>query len=96
MLLKKTASMLTKDGLLWLILPVKQAEQVVVNAVLQKLFPSKIIHVYSDHTKAPFRQIICLGFDDQPPLQEHLYIYEGQNLYTDQYKYLLSDFLLAF
>jgi len=96
MLLKRTASMLKRDGLLWLILPVKQAELVVVNAVLQKLFPSKIIHVYSDRTKAAFRQIICLGFDDQPPLQEHLYIYEAQNLYTDQYKYLLRDFLLSF
>ncbi|MBB5637514.1 tRNA1Val (adenine37-N6)-methyltransferase [Pedobacter cryoconitis] len=95
-LLKKAAGMLTEDGLLWLILPVKQAEEVVVNAVLQKLFPSKIIHVYSDRTKASFRQIICLGFENHQPLQEHLYIYEAQNLYTDQYKYLLRDFLLAF
>ncbi|MET4142241.1 methyltransferase [Pedobacter sp. UYP1] len=96
LLLKKTAGMLTEDGLLWLILPVKQAESVVVNAVLQKLFPSKIVHVYSDQTKASFRQIICLGFSDRPPVEEHLYIYEGLNLYTDQYKYLLRDFLLAF
>lgn len=96
LLLKKAAGMLTEDGLLWLILPVKQAASVVVSAVLQKLFPSKIVHVYSDRTKASFRQIICLGFSDRPPLEEHLYIYEGQNLYTDQYKYLLRDFLLAF
>lgn len=95
LLLKKAAGMLTEDGLLWLILPVKQAESVVVNAVLQKLFPSKIVHVYSDQTKTSFRQIICLGFSDKPVLEEHLYIYEGQNLYTDQYKYLLRDFLLA-
>lgn len=96
LLLKKAAGMLTEDGLLWLILPVKQAESVVVNAVLQKLFASKIVHVYSDQTKASFRQIICLGFADGPAVEEHLYIYEGQNLYTDQYKYLLRDFLLAF
>lgn len=95
LLLKKAAGMLTEDGLLWLILPVKQAESVVVNAVLQKLFPSKIVHVYSDQTKISFRQIICLGFSDKPVLEEHLYIYEGQNIYTDQYKYLLRDFLLA-
>lgn len=95
-LLKKAAGMLTKKGLLWLILPVKQAESVVVNAVLQQLFPSKIIHVYSDQTKTAFRQIICLGFDDRSPLQEHLYIYEAKNLHTNQYKYLLKDFLLAF
>ncbi|RAJ28390.1 tRNA1(Val) (adenine(37)-N6)-methyltransferase [Pedobacter cryoconitis] len=96
LLLKKAAGILTEDGLLWLILPVKQAESVVVNAVLQKLFPARIIHVYSDQTKASFRQIICLGFADGPLLEEHMYIYEEQNLYTDQYKCLLRDFLLAF
>ncbi|KIO77399.1 tRNA methyltransferase [Pedobacter lusitanus] len=96
LLLRKAAAMLTGDGVIWLILPVKQAEDVIINAVLQKLFPSKIIHVYSDNTKASFRQIICLGFNNEPPLQEHLYIYKAQNLYTDEYKYLLRDFFLAF
>ena len=95
-LLRKASGLLKTGGLLWLILPVRQAENVITHAVLQQLFPSRIIHIYSDKTKASFRQIICLGSDDKPPVQEHLYIYEAQNQYTSQYKYLLRDFFLAF
>jgi len=96
MLLKKSASILNEDGLLWLILPVKQAEKVVINAVLQKLFPVKIIDIYSDETKEPFRQIICLGFGSPQVIYEQVYIYAAQGVYTDQYKQLLKDFFLAF
>jgi len=96
LLLKKAARMLTKKGLIWMILPVKQAEKVVVNAVLQKLFPVKIIDVCSDQTKEPFRQIICLGFEHSRVINEQIYIYETQGVYTAQYKELLKDFFLAF
>lgn len=96
LLLRKTASMLTDGGSFWLILPVKQAENVIIEAVLYKMFPSKIIHVYSDRTKEPFRQIICLDFSNQGTVNEQVYIYESQGVYTTQYKELLRDFLLAF
>ena len=96
MLLKATAGMLNPDGLLWFILPVKQAENVIINAVLQKLFPAKIIDIYSDKTKEPFRQIICLGFGMKDVVREQVYIYAAQGVYTDQYKHLLRDFFLAF
>lgn len=100
-LLRKAAGMLTDDGLLWLILPVKQAEKVIVNAVLQKLFPLKIVRVYSDRDKTAFRMIVCLGFEqavDGPVLgiEEHVYIYMSKGVYTDQYKSLLKEFFLAF
>lgn len=96
MLLRKASAMLKEDGALWLILPVRQAEKVVVNAVLQKLFPRKIIQIYSDVTKEPFRQIICLGFGMQTVVHEQVYIYAAEGIYTDQYKQLLRDFFLAF
>jgi len=96
MLLHKAASFLNDSGSLWLILPVKQAENVVVNAVLYKLFPSKIVHVYSDAAKSSFRQIICLDFMNKGLEQEHVYIYEAEGKYTNQYKQLLRDFFLAF
>ena len=96
MLLRKSAAILSDNGLLWLILPVRQAEKVTVNAFLQKLFPVKIIHIYSDETKEPFRQIICLGFGMQETVNEHVYIYASEGVYTDQYKQLLKDFFLAF
>jgi tRNA1Val (adenine37-N6)-methyltransferase len=97
LLMRKAASLLSIDGLLWMILPVKQAEKVVVNAVLYKLYPAQVVHVHSDKSKVAFRQIICLGFNNhQPLMEEHVYIYESQAEYTDQYKQLLKDFFLAF
>jgi len=96
LLLQKVAGMLAVNGNLWLVLPVKQAEKIVVNAVLFKLFPSRIIRVSSDHTKTAFRHIICLGFNVVPVLYEDFYIYESQAVNTAQYKNTLKDFLLAF
>ncbi|WP_254071003.1 tRNA1(Val) (adenine(37)-N6)-methyltransferase [Pedobacter sp. L105] len=96
MLLRRSAALLTDQGSLWLILPVKQAEKVVVNAVLYKLFPSKIIHIYSDAAKTSFRQIVCLDFKNKELVEEHIYIYASEGIYTDQYKQVLSNFFLAF
>lgn len=97
LLMRKAASMLSSGGSLWMILPVKQGEKVMVNAVLYKLYPTRIIHVYSDKSKPAFRQIICLSFNHlQLLMEEHVYIYESQGEYTVQYKQLLKDFFLAF
>lgn len=97
LLLRKAVKLLKETGALWLILPVKQAEKVIVNAVLHKLYPSKVIHIYSDRDKTAFRQIICLDFAGHRPLpEEHIYIYAAEGVYTDQYKELLRDFFLAF
>jgi tRNA1Val (adenine37-N6)-methyltransferase len=97
MLIQRSAAMLSSNGSLWMILPVKQAEKVVINAVLYKLFPAQLIHIHSDSSKAAFRQIIRLDFKGHKPLQEeHVYIYEAIGRYTDQYKQLLKDFFLAF
>lgn len=97
LLLRKAVTMLKDTGSVWLILPVKQAEKVIVEAVLYRLYPAKIFHIYSDIGKAAFRQIICLDFvSSSVPVQEKIYIYESQGQYTDQYKALLKDFFLAF
>lgn len=97
LMLRNAASMLHYNGSLWMILPVKQAEDVVVNAILYTLHPSVIIHIYSDKSKQEFRRIICLDFDSSKLLkEEHVYIYQSQGVYTVQYKKLLKDFFLAF
>ena len=95
-LLHKVARLLHKDGVFWVILPVKQAEQLVVHAVLSRLFPVKIIHVFSDIYKTEFRQIVCLSFNRQPPEHENFYIYEAEGVYTPAYIKLLKDYFLAF
>jgi tRNA1Val (adenine37-N6)-methyltransferase len=95
-LLHKVARLLSKEGVFWVILPVKQAEHLVVNAVLSRLFPAKIIHVYSDIYKTEFRQIVCFSFCNQPPVHENFYIYETEGVYTLAYVNLLKDYFLAF
>ncbi|MDB5020448.1 MAG: tRNA1(Val) ((37)-N6)-methyltransferase [Pedobacter sp.] len=95
-LIKKVADLLSPDGVFWLILPVKQAEQMIVNAVLVRLFPSRIVHVFSDDTKAEFRQIVCFSFASKPVVQENFYIYASTGIYTDAYVSLLKDFFLAY
>jgi tRNA1Val (adenine37-N6)-methyltransferase len=97
MLMRNASSMLSSKGSLWMILPVKQAEEAAVNAIMYKLHPARIVHIYSDRSKPEFRQIICLDFKGRKPLEEeHVYIYESRGRYTDQYKSLLKDFFLAF
>jgi len=95
-LLYKVARLLHEDGVFWVILPVKQAEQLVVNAVLSRLFPVKIIHVFSDIYKTEFRQIVCFSFSHQAPEHENFYIYEAEGVYTPAYIKLLKDYFLAF
>ncbi len=95
-LLYKVEELLTANGLFWVILPVKQAEQLVVNAVLKRLFPAKIIRVYSDLSKAAFRQIVCFSFSDEPAVHEDFYIYAAEGKYTPAYMKLLKEYFLAF
>lgn len=96
LLLRKVAVLLQPDGQFWVILPVKRAQELVVNAVLVGLHPQIIIDVHSDESKLAFRQIVCLGFSQSGNNKQHLNIYESQGVYTATYKQLLKDFFLAF
>lgn len=96
LLLRKAADLLRPEGSIWLILPVKQAEKLVVDAVLFRLFPATVIHIYSDESKAEFRHIVCLRFTHATILHQHFYIYEAEGIYTAAYKEMLKDFFLAF
>jgi tRNA1Val (adenine37-N6)-methyltransferase len=95
-LIRKVSGLLSPNGLFWVILPVKQAEQLIINAVLVRLFPSKIIHVFSDEAKPEFRQIVCFGTASGPVEEENFYIYASTGIYTDAYVSLLKDFFLAY
>ena len=95
-LIRKVATLLKPSGECWLILPVKQAQELVVQAVLYKLFPKRIIHVHSDESKPEIRQVICFSFANVAPVHEDFYIYAAQGVYTDAYISLLKDFFLAF
>lgn len=96
-LLKTAAGMLSNQGSFWLILPIKQAETLVGQAITSGLYLSKQIDICSDETKPVIRHIICLSpIPNNTTAKETFYIYESQGVYTTAYRTLLKDFFLAF
>jgi len=96
-LVLKTGRLLSTEGLLWLILPVKQADFVIDKARKQNLSLLKEISICSDAGRPVIRKIICLGRDTVTQLeQQRFYIYEAEGVYAEAYKHLLKDFFLAF
>jgi tRNA1Val (adenine37-N6)-methyltransferase len=95
-MVRKVSSILSDDGVFWVILPVKQAKDLISKAMLHRLFPCRLIHVFSDEDKPEIRQIVCLSFADVNVKQENFYIYDSPGVYTGAYIDLIKDFFLAF
>lgn len=96
MMVKKSAELLNENGKIWLILPVKQANDVIAKASEFGLSLCDRINLHSDKTKPTFRQIICLSNSKMPLKETDFYIYEALKQNTQEYKILLKDFFLAF
>lgn len=96
MLVTKSAQLLSEKGKIWLILPVKQANEVIAKAYEFGLSLCDRINLHSDETKPTFRQIICLSKGKLPLRETDFYIYEALKQNTQGYKTLLKDFFLAF
>ena len=96
MLIKKSSGLLADGGMIWLILPVKQAAEVIGIAAHYNLSLAERIHIHSDESKPTFRQIICLKKGEAVLKENDFYIYESLKQHTAAYKELLKDFFLAF
>jgi len=96
MLVNKSKSILSDNGKLWLILPLKQAEQVEEIGATIQLFVTEKIHIHSDESKPPFRMMICLSREKTDLVERHFYIYESLKVHTQAYKTLLKDFFLNY
>ncbi|MGQ7855408.1 tRNA1(Val) (adenine(37)-N6)-methyltransferase [Pedobacter sp. WC2501] len=96
LLVEKSNSLLADGGLIWLILPIKQADEVIALASQYDLSLAERIHIHSDQTKATFRQVICLKKGKAVLKENDFYIYESLKEHTAAYKELLKDFFLAF
>ena len=95
-LVSKSAELLSEHGLLWLILPVKQAELVSSIGLSYGLHLNRVVNIHSDNSKPIIRKVICLGREILESKEQSFYIYESEKVYTEQYKALLKDFFLAF
>jgi len=96
MLIKKSSGLLADEGTIWLILPVKQADEVIGIAAHYNLLLAERIHIHSDQSKPTFRQMICLKKGKAVLKENDFYIYESLKAHTAAYKEMLKDFFLAF
>ncbi|WP_316847992.1 tRNA1(Val) (adenine(37)-N6)-methyltransferase [Pedobacter psychrodurus] len=96
MLIEKSNALLADGGMIWLILPIKQADEVIGYASHYGLSLVERIHIHSDENKPTFRQIICLKKGEAVLKENDFYIYESLKQHTQEYKLLLSDFFLAY
>lgn len=95
-LIKKVNELLNDEGCFWFVLPIKQAQEVVLRGEGLGLFVQKIIKLHSDVSKPEFRRIVCLGREKFDPIEENFMIYESEKKYTRAYELLLKDFFLAY
>jgi tRNA1Val (adenine37-N6)-methyltransferase len=95
-LVSKSSALLSDDGLLSLILPVKQADLVVSMGIDYGLHLSRVVNIHSDVGKPLIRKVICLSKRIEELKEETFYIYESERVYTEAYRHLLRDFFLAF
>ncbi len=96
MLVSRVAGMLTAGGKFWLVLPPKQADEVIRLGTAAGLYLTDRVGLHSDKDKPVFRQIICLGREYGLVNESDFYIYEALNQHTEAYRNLLKDFFLAF
>lgn len=96
MLIRKSSGLLADEGMIWLILPVKQADEVIGIAAYYNLSLAERIHIHSDQSKPTFRQMICLKKGETVLRERDFNIYESFKQHTTAYKELLKDFFLAF
>jgi len=95
-LIEKAAHLLNDTGMIWLILPIKQADEVIVIAAQYGLSLTERVNIHSDKNKPTFRQIICLKKGEMILNERHFYIYQSLKAHTAEYKLLLKDFFLAY
>lgn len=95
-LIEKSNSLLADDGEIWLVLPVKQANDVIAIASQYDLSITERINLHSDKNKPAFRQIISLKKGKTILKESDFNIYQSLKQHTQEYKLLLKDFFLAY
>lgn len=95
-LLKRADQLLGSDGVIWMILPVKQADAVIGMSGRYSLSLQQEVSICSDASKPVIRKMICLGRGSSETHRSVFYIYESKAMYTEAYRQQLKDFFLAF
>lgn len=84
-LIEKASKILNTEGTFWCILPFQQKEDVLGLTGFHHLYPNRIINVSSYKESKPIRVIFSISKKILPFADEDFYIYESQNVYSDDY-----------
>lgn len=95
-LVQKISILLADEGVFWLVLPVKQAEDVTSIAMGYHLHLARRINLRSDEAKPTFRQIICFSRKAATLVETDFFIYSSLKQHSLEYQLLLKDFFLAY
>lgn len=88
---------LSDDGLLFLILPLDTAEWVIkLSEGSAQLHLRRKVLIHSFPLSEPYRCILVFGFEAVSPEIQKFVIYESRNIYSEEYRTLLKDYLIIF
>ena len=89
--LTKAVSILSQNGIIWLILPAIYLNEISEMAITSELFPVRLICVESKPGKTN-RIIIGLSRHEKRCVKSHFLIRDNENRYSDEYIALTGDF----
>ncbi len=95
-LISKSASLLTDNGLLWLVLPPDQIKAYAHLFKAAGLYQQCCINLCSFEGKLPFRKIVAYSRNQTIVLERDFILYERPGIHTGAYKAGLKDFFIAF
>jgi tRNA1Val (adenine37-N6)-methyltransferase len=95
-LIVKVDEILNEEGCFWFILPVKQAQELVLEAARLAFFPSQIVAIQSTEKQQAFRHLVCLSKANLRPRKSSFCIYNLDRTYTQAYCELLKEFFTIF
>jgi len=96
-LLHNSASLLSENGCLSLILPLPEAALFRQKAIAYELFPTEIYHILSKPHKSESRQILVLERQrpPQPPVEKTICVHQDNGDYSAEYQELTLGFYLS-
>lgn len=94
-LIRKSASMLTENGKLALIIPFESWETVKLNAIGYGLYPEEVTRVSTISNIPPKRILVRFGKKPTTCNYQTLSIEKEKGIYTEEYRKLVQDFYLT-
>jgi tRNA1Val (adenine37-N6)-methyltransferase len=85
---------LNDTGTAWIILPAKEAGELLEEAVANGLHLQHIIYIHSLEHKTPNRHILVLGKTSASLTEQHMSVYDAQGNPTPEYRQLTNDYYL--